>query len=63
LHAKPIGALDVGGYFDALAAFLDRATEEGFIAPPQRRLLMIESDLDALLDRFAAWLPPAGRWA
>jgi uncharacterized protein (TIGR00730 family) len=63
LHAKPIGALDVGGYFDALAAFLDHATEEGFIAPPQRRLLMIDSDLDALLDRFAAWLPPAGRWA
>jgi uncharacterized protein (TIGR00730 family) len=62
LHAKPIGALDVGGYFDSLAAFLDHATGEGFIAPPQRRLLMIESDLDTLLERFIAWEPPAGRW-
>jgi uncharacterized protein (TIGR00730 family) len=62
LHTKPIGALDVGGYFGALAGFLDHATAEGFIAPAQRRLLMIETDLDALLDRFAAWDPPAGRW-
>jgi uncharacterized protein (TIGR00730 family) len=63
LHAKPIGALDVAGYFDPLAVFLDHATAEGFIAPAQRRLLMIDTDLDTLLDRFAAWLPSAGRWA
>ncbi len=63
LHAKPIGALNVAGYFEPLAAFLDHATAEGFIAPAQRRLLMIEADLDALLDRFAVWLPSAGRWA
>jgi uncharacterized protein (TIGR00730 family) len=63
LHAKPIGGLNVAGYFEPLAAFLDHATAEGFIAPAQRRLLMIEADLDALLDRFAAWVPSAGRWA
>jgi uncharacterized protein (TIGR00730 family) len=63
LHAKPIGALDVGGYFAALAGFLDHATEEGFIAPAQRQLLMIESDLETLLERFAAWQPSAGRWS
>jgi uncharacterized protein (TIGR00730 family) len=63
LHTKPIGVLDVGGYFGALAAFLDHATAEGFIGPDQRRLLMIETDLDALFQRFAAWLPSAGRWA
>jgi uncharacterized protein (TIGR00730 family) len=63
LHAKPIGVLDIGGYFGALAAFLDHATAEGFIAPAQRRLLMLDTDLEALLDRFATWLPSAGRWA
>jgi uncharacterized protein (TIGR00730 family) len=63
LHAKPIGALDVDGYYDPLAGFLDHATAEGFIGPAQRRLLMIETDLDALLERFAAWQPATSRWA
>jgi hypothetical protein len=63
LHAKPIGALDIGGYFAPLVAFLDHATAEGFIGTAQRRLLMVDTDLAALLDRFSAWLPSAGRWA
>jgi uncharacterized protein (TIGR00730 family) len=57
LHDKPIGALDVEGYFGALAQFLDHATAEGFIAPAQRGLLIVETDVDALLDRFAAVRP------
>ena len=62
LHAKPIGLLDVGGYFDALEAFLDRAVAEGFVAERHRRLLLRDADLDALLARFDAWQPPTGRF-
>jgi uncharacterized protein (TIGR00730 family) len=62
LHAKPIGALDVGGYFAALGAFLDHATAEGFIAERQRALLIVDDDLDRLLDHFATWEPVEGRW-
>jgi uncharacterized protein (TIGR00730 family) len=54
LHAKPIAALDIEGYFAGLAGYLDHATAEGFIGPDQRGLLTIEADLDVLLDRFAA---------
>ena len=61
LHAKPVGALDVGGYFRSLVAFLDHAAGEGFIGPDQRGLLLVEDDLDRLLERFADWRPPAGR--
>ncbi len=39
LHTKPIGLLDVGGYWDPLLAWLDRAVEEGFVAPAHRHLL------------------------
>ena len=63
LHAKPIGALDIGGYFGPLVAFLDHATAEGFIGPAQRRLLIVDTNLGTLLERFSAWLPSAGRWA
>ncbi len=62
LHAKPVGLLDVGGYFGSLEAFLDQAVGEGFVAERHRRLLLVDDDLDRLLDRFAAWRPPAGRF-
>ena len=62
LHTKPIGALDVGGYFAALGAFLDHAMAEGFIAERQRALLLVDDDLERLLARFRSWEPVEGRW-
>jgi uncharacterized protein (TIGR00730 family) len=63
LHAKPIGLLDVAGYFTALEAFLDHAEAEGFLAERNRRRLLRDDDLDRLLERFDSWEPPAGRFA
>jgi uncharacterized protein (TIGR00730 family) len=62
LHAKPIGLLDVNGYFASLEAFLDHAVGEGFVAERHRNLLLRETDLDRLLAAFEAWEPPAGRF-
>ena len=63
LHTKPIGLLDVGGYFAPFEAFLDHAVAEGFIAERHRRLLLVDDDLDRLLAAFAEWRAPAGRFA
>jgi len=63
LHTKPIGLLDVGGYFALFEAFLDHAVAEGFIAERHRRLLLVDDDLDRLLAAFAEWRAPAGRFA
>ncbi len=63
LHAKPIGLLGHAGYWDPLLAWLDRAVAEGFIATGHRRLIAVDADLAALLDRFEAWRPPTGRWS
>jgi uncharacterized protein (TIGR00730 family) len=60
LHAKPVGALDVGGFFGPLVAYLDHAEREGFVAPGHRDLLLVDDDLDRLLGRFATWRPPRG---
>src|SRR5678816_3686325 len=59
LHGKPCGVLDVAGYFDQLIAFLDHAVAERFLAPAHRAMLMEASDPDVLLDRLAAYRPPA----
>ena len=53
-HAKPVGLLNVAGYYDPLLAFLDRSVAQGFVPPAQRALLQVETHADALLDRLAA---------
>lgn len=57
IHTKPIGLLDIDGFFAHLEAFFDFAVDQGFIKPEHRELLMRESDPEALLDRMAAWTP------
>jgi hypothetical protein len=55
LHRRPVGLLDVGGYYLPLIAFLDHAVEAGFLRPEHRALLLVERLPGPLLDRFAAW--------
>ncbi len=52
LHAKPIGLLNVRGYYDRLDALLDHAVAEGFLETEHRRILHIDSDANLLLERF-----------
>jgi uncharacterized protein (TIGR00730 family) len=49
-HDKPIGLLNVGGFFDPLLHFLDHAIEAGFLSVGHRNLLLVETDADRLLD-------------
>jgi uncharacterized protein (TIGR00730 family) len=50
LHAKPIGLLDVNGFYDPLAAMLDHMVTEGFLSTANRDLVCLESDPTLLLD-------------
>jgi uncharacterized protein (TIGR00730 family) len=58
-HRKPCGFLNVAGYYDALVAFLDHAAAEQFVRAEHRAMAVVESDPVVLLDRFAAYQPPA----
>lgn len=57
IHTRPVGVLDVGGYYEPLLALLDRAVEERFLRPEHRRLVIVERRPAALLDRMAAYSP------
>src|SRR6187549_2842121 len=58
LHSKPIGLLEVGGYFTPLLAFLDGAVDARFLAPGHRAMLLVANDPTALLAAFRAYQPP-----
>jgi uncharacterized protein (TIGR00730 family) len=51
LHAKPVGVVNVVGYFDRLLDFLRHAADEGFIRPEYWDLLIVEAGVDLLLER------------
>ena len=61
LHDKPVGLLDVDGYWRPLLAFFDHAVAEGFLRPEQRELVLAEADAERLLARLAAWRPTSRR--
>ena len=50
MQHKPCGLLDVGGYYARLLAFVDHATDEGFVPVAQRRLVLSDDDPGRLLD-------------
>jgi hypothetical protein len=58
IHRKPIGILNVAGYYDPLVALLDHAVAEGFVSTANRGLLSVDDDPIRLLDRMAAREPP-----
>jgi predicted Rossmann-fold nucleotide-binding protein len=49
IHRKPIGLLNVAGYFNALKALVDQAIAEGFIRAEHWHLLSMADDADTLL--------------
>jgi uncharacterized protein (TIGR00730 family) len=58
IHTKPVGLLNVRGYWDGLRSLLAHAVGEGFVRPQHAALLLVGDTPAALLDRFAACRPP-----
>ena len=57
-HGKPIGLLDIHGFYTGLKDFLDHVVAEGFVKEIHRGMLLDDRDPEALLDRMRAYVPP-----
>jgi uncharacterized protein (TIGR00730 family) len=53
IHAKPIGLLNVDGFYDSLVGFISHATAQGFIRPQHAALLRSSADPQELLRALA----------
>ncbi len=60
LHVKPVGLLNVGGFFDPLLSWADHMLAEGFLKAKHRSLLLTASEPDEMLDKLASYRPPEG---
>jgi len=56
LHDKPVGLLDISGFFEQLFAFFDHAERSGFLTPRHRELLHRSDDPSQLIDDLKARL-------
>ncbi|UIJ45409.1 TIGR00730 family Rossman fold protein [Sphingomonas cannabina] len=56
-HAKPVGLLNVAGFYDGLIAFVRTMGEVGFLRPQHRGLLIVDETLDGLLGKMADFRP------
>ena len=62
-HRKPLGLLDVNGFYSKLSLFLDHLVAEEFVKPKFRNMLQRSDSPDALLKQLNEWQPElSSRW-
>ena len=63
LHAKPVGLLDVEGFWRPLIALARHMTEEGYVRESDLRAVVVADEPDALLDALGRVEPRRAKWA
>ncbi len=58
MHAKPIGLLDVAGFYSPMLRFIDQLVEQKFVRTEHRELLLVSPDASDLLTRMASHRSP-----
>ncbi|KAF0917940.1 hypothetical protein E2562_021656 [Oryza meyeriana var. granulata] len=58
IHHKPVGLLNVDGYYDSLLTFVDKAVDEGFVTPEARRIIIAAPTPSELLRKLEDYVPP-----
>jgi uncharacterized protein (TIGR00730 family) len=59
IHSKPLGLLNIAGFYDPLASFLDGTVEAGFLKQTHRAMAMTDTEPATLLDRMEQYVPAA----
>ena len=59
IHEKPVGLLNVAGYFDPLLAFVANMRDRGFTHPRYTDMLVVATGPDEALARLRDYVPPA----
>ncbi|MAN59833.1 MAG: TIGR00730 family Rossman fold protein [Flavobacteriaceae bacterium] len=58
LHQKPIGLLNVNGFYDSLLALLETMVRKGFLSMENYELLLVDTEIEGLLAKMDAFKPP-----
>lgn len=62
-HGKPVGLLNVNGFFDGLLTFMDHMTSQGFLKQAHRDGVLVSEDPAQLLEKMRGFkAPDLGKW-
>lgn len=58
IEQKPVGLLNINGFFDGVLMQLDKMVEEGFVKPENKNLLIVENSVEKLLEKMNSYKAP-----
>ena len=58
IEQKPIGLLNINGFFDAILLQLDKMVEEGYVKQDNRNLLIVEASVTELMKKMHQYTAP-----
>ncbi len=61
MHVKPIGLLNVAGYFDQLLGWIDHAVSARFVKQKHRELLLVADEPERLVEMLMSYRVPPGQ--
>jgi uncharacterized protein (TIGR00730 family) len=59
LHQKPVGVLNVNGYFTNMLGAIDTMVDEGFLKNVNRDMVLVSSQVEELLEKLHNYVAPA----
>jgi uncharacterized protein (TIGR00730 family) len=63
LHTKPIGVLNVDGFYDDLINLVDKMKKKEFLKPEHQEMLVVSDNISELLDQLEEYVaPPVPQW-
>jgi len=57
IHHKPVGLLNIEGYYDPLMDLTEKMIEKGFLKPEYRKMLLIDDNIESLIDKMESYTP------
>lgn len=58
IEKKPVGLLNIKGFFDATLQQLDRMVVDGYLKPENRKLLLVAESVEELMQKMNNYDPP-----
>ena len=63
LHRKPIGILNIAGFYNELLSLIQAMVDKGFLKELNQRMLLVSDNINDLLQQMDSYQAPAvGQW-
>ena len=63
LHPKPVGLLNINGFYDPLITMLQTMVDKGFLKAINQQMLLVSNDIDELLNQMKNYkAPEVAKW-